>query len=153
MSFGGPLMQVAGGITQAYGQVQAGEAAGKAYEFNAAQAEQNSAQAKLIAAQEERQVRINARRQIGSMVADYGASGVTMEGSPMAVIAESAANAELDALNIRYGGESKARNFKNEATVLRYQGGQARSAGYLGAAATLMNTYAKASQSLPMGGK
>ena len=143
MSFAGPVLQGASGLMQAYGQVKAGEDANKSYEFNARQAEQNAAQAKLIAAQEERQVRIIGRKTIGSMQADYGASGVNMEGSPMEVLASSAAAAELDALNVRYGGESRARNFMNEATVMRFQGATAKSAGYYGAASTLLNTGAK----------
>lgn len=138
MSAGGPLKLI-GGLVQAYGQVQAGEAAQRAYEFNANQAEQNAAQAQLIAAQDERQTRILGRKALGSMRAAYGASGVTLEGSPMDVLAESAAQAELDALNIKFSGETKATNLRNQAKILRYQGGQAKSAGYLSASATLLN--------------
>lgn len=151
MSAGGPI-QMAGGLLQAYGQIQQGEGQAKAYEFNANVADQNSNRALFQSAQEERQQRIQARQQIGQMRADYGASGVTMEGSPMDVLAESVANAEMDALNIRYGGQVKAANFRNEATMNRYAASQSRSAGYYGAASSLLSTYGKVANSIPMGG-
>jgi hypothetical protein len=139
-------MSAAGGILSAYGQVKAGEGAQRAYEFNANQADQNARQAELIAAQEERQTRIIGKKAIGSMVAAYGASGVSLEGSPMDVLAESLAQTELDALNVRYSGQSKAINLRNEARINRYQGSQAKASGYYGAAATLMSSYANAAK-------
>ena len=152
MSAGGPLLSVKSGIVSAKGSIDAGEGQAKAYEFNAQVAEQNAIQAQLISAQQERQSRINSRRQLGEMRTGYGASGVNMEGSPMAVLAESAAAAEMDALNIKYGGESKAMNFRNEASLNRYAAGQARSAGYMGAASSLLSSYASASKMMPTGG-
>ena len=145
-------MSAAGGILQAYGQVKAGEGAQRAYEFNANQADINSRQAELIAAQDERQSRIVGKKAIGSMVANYGASGVNLEGSPMDVLAESLAQVELDSLNARYSGQSKAINFRNEARINRYQGSQARASGYYGAAATLMSSYAKTGEQIATAG-
>lgn len=135
-------MSAAGGMISAYGQMKSGDTAESAYNFNANVAEQNARQAELISAQEERQTRIIGKKAIGEMVTGYGASGISMEGSAMDVLAESVAQVELDALNKRYEGKSKAINFRNEATISRYQGSQAKAAAYYGAAATLMTSYA-----------
>ena len=49
-----------------------------------------------------------AQRQIGSIRAGVSKSGATMAGTPLAVLSESAANAEIDALNTRYSGQREA---------------------------------------------
>lgn len=70
-------------------------------------------------------------RRLSSMRAQYGASGVQMEGTPLAVLEESAAIGERNALNLRYGGENSAKS--------RYAGaGALRSTGILGAGSSLL---------------
>ena len=49
----------------------------------------------------------------------YAASGVSMEGSALDVLEFSAANAELDALTIRYESEMEARSYRKEADLER----------------------------------
>lgn len=133
-------MSIVGGLMQAQGQIQAGDAAGDAYDFNANVSEQNAQQAIKLSAQDERRQRIHGRKAVGDMRSAYGASGVTIEGSPSDVLAESMASAELDALNIRYAGESKAANFRNEASIARFNGANARSSARMGAAATIIGS-------------
>lgn len=129
---------MASDLVSAFGQFESGQASEQAYEFNAKIAEQNAAQTRLASAQEERMSRIQARKEIGSMRAAYGASGVTMEGSPMEVLAESVAMAELDALNIRHAGEMRARGYQMEAASSRFSGASARTAARIGAVSSLM---------------
>jgi len=70
-------------------------------------------------------------RRLGAMRAQYGASGVQMEGTPLAVLEDSAATGERNALALRYGGANSARS--------RYAGaGALRSTGALGAGASLL---------------
>lgn len=133
-------MSIIGGLMQAQGQIQAGDAAGDAYDFNANVSDQNAEQAIKLSAQDERRQRIHGRKAVGEMRASYGASGVTAEGSPSDVLAESMASAELDALNIRYAGESRAANFRNEATIARFNSSNARSGARMGAAATIIGS-------------
>lgn len=134
------MLLAAGGALQAYGQYQAGEAENRAAQLNAQVAGQNAALAIQQAAQDERALRVQGRKFLGDMRASYGASGVTMEGSPLEVMKESAAAIELDALNIKYEGETRALGFRNDARLERYRGEYAAAAGRLGAAATLLQT-------------
>jgi hypothetical protein len=144
-------MSVAGGLVQAYGIQRESEAQARASEFNANTATQNAEQAILQAAQEERRVRTLGRKEVGTMVAGYGASGI-VGGSSLDVLAESIANLELDALNVRYGGQVKATNFRNEATYERYRAKEARASGQIRAAATLLSSAAQTGQQLATSG-
>lgn len=139
---------MASDLLKAFGQFETAKAQEEAYQFNADMAERNAAQTRLAAAQEERLSRIQARKQIGSMKSAYGASGVNLEGSPVDVLAESIAMAELDALNIRYGGEMKARGLEFDAASSRYAGAQARISGRIGAAASLMEAGQKSAEKM-----
>lgn len=153
MSFAGPILSVVGGGIGAYGQLKESEAQARASEYNANVAEMNAEQAILISAQDERRQRIIARKELGSIRAAYGASGVSMEGSPMDVLAESTANAELDALNIRYAGQAKAAGLRDEASYERFRAKETRAAGVLGAAASLLSGGARAYSMIPSRGK
>jgi hypothetical protein len=144
-------MSIAGGLIQAYGIQRESEAQARASEFNAQVAAQNAEQAILIAAQEERRVRTLGRKQIGSMQAAYGASGIE-GGSSLDVLAESIANLELDAMNVKFSGQSKAANFRNEAAYERYRASETRSAGRISAAATLLSSGGQTVGQFAMGG-
>lgn len=62
-----------------------------------------------------------ASQKIGTSVAAYGASGVSSNsGSVQDVLAASAANSELDRLNILHGADVKATNYSNQAALDRY---------------------------------
>lgn len=138
-----PFIQIGAAIIGAIGSVQQGNAAKSAANYNARVAENNATLARQQAAAQEEQHRRLARRQLGQMRAAYGASGVTMEGSPLDILAQSAKDAELDALNIRYGGELKAQGLESEAVLERYRGESAQRAGYMGAATGLLSGASK----------
>lgn len=137
------LLMVASSVMSAAGSIQQGNSAKAAAEYNARVAENNAITARQQAAAQEEQHRRLARRQLGQMRAAYGASGVTMEGSPLDILAQSAKDAELDALNIRYGGELKAQGLESEAVLERYRGKSAQRAGYMGAATGLLSGASK----------
>ncbi len=62
-----------------------------------------------------------ASQKIGTSTAAYGAAGVTgSSGSVQDVLASSAANAELDRLNILHGADVKAINYENQAALDNY---------------------------------
>lgn len=125
---------VAGQAIGAAGNIRQGNAAEAAGEYNAQIAEQNAQATRATAAEEERRLRVSSRKQIGQARANYGASGVQLEGSPLDVLEESAANSELDALTVRHQGEQQARSLEQYATLERFKGKNAQIAGYLGAA-------------------
>ena len=75
-------------------------------------------------------------RRLASMRAQYGASGVQLEGTPLTVLEESAAAGERNALALRYGGAASAAS--------RYAGaGALRATGIIGAGASLLTGGSK----------
>lgn len=135
-----------GGLVSTVGQIRQGNAAANAANYNASMAEQNAAQVEAQAAEEERRSRLNAKKELGSARANYGASGVQIDGSALDVLQESAANAELDALTIKHSGAVKAQMFRNEAALSRYEGKEQKRGSRLAAAATLANTASEISR-------
>ena len=118
--------------------IQQGNAARETGEYNAAIAERNAGIARDQAnADAEAQGRF-ARQKIGAARAAYGASGVTLEGSPIDVLAMSASNAELDRLNILHAGEIKAMGYRDTAQLDRMKGEAAQSKGYGDAASAIL---------------
>lgn len=139
LSLAGSAVSVAGALSQA----NVAQATG---EYNAAMAEENAVLARSQAAEQETRYRTAARKQLGAMRAAYGKSGVTMEGSPMDVLTESAYTAELDALTIREGGRAKAAAYESEAAISRLQGKTQQQGGYYSAAAELLSGSTQAYQ-------
>ena len=109
--------------------IQSGKAEAKAAQYNAdtARAEAQS---------RETAQRTAAQRQLGSIRAGVSKSGATMAGTPLAVLSESAANAEIDALNTRYSGQ-------REASLYEARGRNAKTAGYLRAGTSLLSSAGK----------
>lgn len=145
LSGAGTLASVAAPIHQGQTDYAAGN-------YNAQVAEQNAIQSEQQAAEEERRFRIQSKKQLGDMRASYGASGVSMEGSPSDILGESAATAELDALTIKHQGAVKAQAYKQEAVLQRFYAKQGRLAGYLGAAGVVASKAAQASKASAGGG-
>ena len=132
-------LSVAGSAISAIGQLKQGDAAKQAGDMNAANARQNAVDATEQARLQEENQRVEAKKILGSARANYGASGVTMEGSPLDVLESSARNAELDALTIRYGGKIKAAAYNRSAAGYQMEGEAAQSSSRLGAAGTFLS--------------
>lgn len=143
MAAAGAVLMGGGGILSSYGTLKEGYAAAAASDYNAALAEQNAVQAKYQAAEEERRQRVISRKALGDMRTSYAASGITMEGSALDVLTESAAAAELDALTIRHQGEVKATAYRNESALEKYKAKHQREAAKLGVASSLLSTGGK----------
>lgn len=131
---------IAGAALSAYGQIQQGRAAQKAAEYNAAIDEQNAKLVDEQARYDERISRKESNRAMSKIRANYAFAGVTLDGSPLDVLQESAVNAEQDALLIRHKGEVNALAYRNSATLQRYQGKQEKNASYISAASTLLSS-------------
>ncbi len=138
MAEAAPILLVAGTAMKFVGQLRQAAGLGAAAKFNQAVSSQNAGLAVKQAAEEERSYRILARKQLGDIRANIGASGVTMEGSAQDILEESAATAEMDALRIRHSGQVKATAFGNDATLYNLQGSSARQQGALSGAGTLL---------------
>ncbi len=67
-----------------------------------------------------------------------------MTGSPIEVLTESLANAEMDIAIDKYNSEVAARGLRTEAEIERIEGRQRASVGFARAGATFLSTAAKA---------
>lgn len=123
----GTALASAGTALGAIGALSQGRAAGAAGDYNArlAQAEAES---------RERAQRAESERRMGNLRASIGKSGATSAGTPLLVLAESAANAEIDALNTRYGGAVQSSLYRSAAS-------DARRAGTIRAGTSLLTGY------------
>lgn len=105
-----------------------------AAKFNARVADNNAELARQQAGENARRQQIKARRSIAQARANVGASGISVEGSALDVLEESARNSELDRLTILHGGEIGASGFGNDAILARARARNAQTAGNFGAA-------------------
>lgn len=129
MSFLPMAMAAVGTVMQAGAIRQQGKAENAAAQFNAQSAEQEAAAKADL-------TRSQAARQIGATRAQIGKSGATTAGTPLMVLAESAANAEIDALNATYTGQ-------RQAALYRAGGANARSQSRTMAGTTLLSGMSK----------
>ena len=135
----GTGMQVAGSISQ-------GKAAREAAEAQAKIAEETAVSVIRQGADDERILRQTATRQISSMRADYGASGVTSEGSVFDWISSSMEMAERDAQTIKANAADQARVIRMGGQLSLMQGVNAQKnynlsavgQGFSGAASTAL---------------
>ena len=160
---GGGLFAALGAIAQAQYQAAAiqqsayaAQAEAQAADYNAQLARQNATLARQQYGEEERRFRERGAKQIGAIRAQLGATNLSLEGSPMDVIEDTAANLELDALTIRHRGELEALGYESEAQLADFraanarrqssfigsQAGAVRFGGFFNAAAGLMNSRA-----------
>lgn len=101
-------------------------------------ARQNAALARQQAAQQERELRRKNRQILGRQRALFSKSGVQLEGTPLLVQQETAAEGELDALNIRHSGNLRSAQFLNQARAARLRGQNALLQGVIGIGRTIL---------------
>jgi hypothetical protein len=120
------------------GHLAQGSAEGKAADYNATIARRNE----QIAIEQGNLDAENQRRKaimtMGAARSLYGASGVTGEGSPIDVLANSAANAEIDNQTIKYKARLRALGYQDTADLDSASASAARSNGYSDAIGTLL---------------
>ena len=140
-----PIMQAAGTALSVFGQLQSGKASKQAAEFNEKINRQNAELAQVEARDNARIVDRQNYLLRGSIVAAQGASGGTQSGSVLDVIADAAAQGELEKQMIIYRGQLKARGYTNTADLDQMSGDAAQTGSYLRAGAELLsggiNTY------------
>lgn len=121
------------------GAIQSANAESNAAKYNAAVAKQNAKIAQQQSATDiDRQRRIAYKTQ-GAMTAGYAASGVTMEGTPLDIMEQSAAEAKLDELNIKYNADLESLGYQSEARLNKMRASSARTGGFLSAGASLLS--------------
>ena len=122
----GSVLGAVGTGISVIGAIQGGKAEASSAQFNAQSA-------RMEAESRENAQRAQAKQQLGAIRAGVSKSGATMEGTPLAVLSESAANAEIDALNTRYSGQ-------REAALYESRGRNAKTAGYMRAGTSLLSS-------------
>jgi len=128
----------------AYGQYASARNQEKAYEQNAAIADADANEVKRKAVYEESQARTRLRSLMGTQRALYAKAGVDLsEGSPLLVLADTAARGEEDLAYIREGGDVAATRARNTASLQRFYGSTAGKAGTIGALGTLASGFGK----------
>lgn len=137
-------MSVLGAMSSANAAKKQAANESAAAEYNAGIADRNAGIARDQAAQDAEAQRRTNTQKLGSIRAGYGASGVTMEGSPLDVLQMSAYNAELDVQNIKYKGELRALGYEDTAGLDRMRASAAIEEGDDKAQGILIGGLAKA---------
>ena len=141
----------AGTAFSAFGQVRQAQQQAATLEANARLQRLQAQRMAQDAALEQRVGRAEARRrrrlaelQRGGARAAQAASGITLQGTPTDVLADMAAEAELNALSAEFQSDVRAQqiergaaNVRTQAAQLESRAGFARSAGFASAAGTL----------------
>ena len=136
-----PVLMIAGGALSAMGALHQAKAQSEASSYNAALSERNAILVRSQADADAAVFRQQMTQREGSLIAGYGASGVTGEGSPLDVLGMSAANAKRDELMIQYKGDLAAMGYRESATLNRMQGTQAIEGGNYVAASSLLTGF------------
>lgn len=134
-----------GGFFKAGGDLLAGWEKSQADKFNADVAARNAQMASQQASDEATMQQMSAAQSLGAARAAYGASGVTMEGSPTAVLAHSASMAELDKQSLIYKGRLRSQGLNAEAAADRQAATAALVGGVFKAGGDFGDSMAKAS--------
>ena len=155
----GPALLLGGTLIGAAGQIQEARATASANKFNAQVAEMNANLAERRSrdaiergAQEEQRKRQEVAQIKGKQIAAMAANGVDLTfGSPLDTIVDTAVLGELDALTIRtnayreaYEHRVDAVNKRADASMSRAAAKNAATAGYIGAAGTVLTGAGKA---------
>jgi len=159
-------IMLAGALIGAVGAVNSADAAAdnsrrqaQAAQTNAVIAQQNSHNTLLVTDANEEEQRRKSAMQLGEQRAGLLQAGIGADGTASDIIGQSAGNAELDALNIRYQGQLQANNYANQSLMQNAQAGASlasasnqEQAGAFGAATSLLGggaSIAKASANQP----
>lgn len=121
----GTILQLTGAGLSAMGSIQQAKAAQSALGYNIQAS-------RMYSDAETNRLRAATSRQLSAIRTGISKSGVTMEGTPLMVMAESAANAEVDALNIAW-------NQQQQESLMRAQSNQVRRQSYYSAGTSLLS--------------
>lgn len=134
---------VVGAIQQGNQAKAAADREAEVMEYNAKGDEARARNAREMAGVQEDRQRQAARAQIGNQLASSAGAGAGLNSE---LLRSSIFNMESDTSDIRYDGQVKAAGLVDQATLSRanaetrrQQGSQAKTAGYLNAAGSLLN--------------
>jgi len=138
------LLSLASSGVEAIGQVQEGRQRADAENFNAQISKQQAEIVKVRGRLDVMRQRRIAKSFTSEQQALYSKAGVVLSGSPLKVIEESAANAELDILLTEFDTATQARRLESEAERSKELARAEKSSGYVRAGKTLLTASANA---------
>lgn len=133
------MLTIAGAGINAAGSIMAGQQQAAMAEAQAKALEQQARAEQQASAYEQQQERRKQELAMSNARAQVGASGVAFTGSPTEVLAANAGQGELDIAAIQYGSSLRQNNLNTQADISRFQGSQARTAGFINAASGLVS--------------
>lgn len=130
---------VASSVFSAVGAIQQGQSQAAFSDYNAQVAERDAEAARQAGEFEADKHQKEVRRMLSAQAAAFGASGVDGgTGSPLLVMAETAAEGKLDELAIRYSASVQEARLRSQAAGDRLAGRAARRGGFLRAGEHLL---------------
>ena len=126
-------------IVGAVSSIAGGQAEAESADFNARVSQQNAARAQAQATENARRQRALNNRDIGSLIAERGASGLqTFEGNALDIINDSLVQGELIAQDIEASGQVTSRDFRTQAALGKAAGSGAQEGAALSAGGSLL---------------
>jgi hypothetical protein len=138
------IAAVAAAAASSAGAIVSSQAQANQLDYQKDVAKQQGEQARQEAAAEEAAVRRKALFTRGQQEAAFAASGVTLEGSPLAALEDTAVQSELDALSTRYQGAGQLWKQKAQARLYGAQAESTRTQGYFEGGSKLLGGLAEA---------
>lgn len=147
----GSAMAAASSISQAQAAKQQYQSQADAANYNATVANQNAETALQASSANEEAQRRKSAQDMGHLRAGLAENGIGLDsGTATDLTEQSALNAEMDALNIRYQGQTQARAYKTQSALDTQAANQARSnasaamtQGYLSAGSAALTGYGR----------
>lgn len=139
-----PLLALASGVVSGIGSLAAAGASSAASEYNAKSLDRAAG---VVMAQADEEARAKLRendRSYAALRVATGANGLSLEGSPLDVLEANAVEGSHDVAKIRYKGEVQAWQLQTQADLKRAEAKSAETAGYIGAASSLLAGATKA---------
>jgi hypothetical protein len=135
---GAVVAVVAAGVG-AYAAHEQAQAQKEATDYNAKVARNQALLAQYAADQRAKQAADRHRRLLSAQRVAAGVSGITTEGSPLAVMMDTAAEAAYQENLIRYGGQQQSEGFLAEASLQGFYGQQALKTGQINVGRSLLS--------------
>lgn len=148
-----PVMMLAGTAISAVGAVSQANAQSAAAGYNAQLNQRNAVIAKQQTDAEVAQITRQSELAQGRMLAGFGASGLTTDGSALDALADSAAQAQLDIETVKYRGNLKAMGYHDNARLDEMAGDTAEKQGVLRAASEVLTGVGRAGASYSAGAR
>ena len=125
------------------GALRQGSAESDTAKYNAQVAMRNAEISRQQAKAEAAQIERTNRLRIGTIIANVGGSGITMEGSALEVLGDVVSQGELDRQQALYRGEIRAIGYEDTSYLERQRSKDARTAGYFRAGSALFKGAAQ----------